>query len=57
MKGVVLVNCGQLGLDWSAISLSGYLEAMNAHSDDGAPTEVSPGLKSFLKAHGVTGNA
>lgn len=58
MKGVVLRNCGALGLDWERLSLSGYVEAMNAgERDDGEVTitaDVSR-LKRFMAAHG--GNA
>lgn len=54
MKGVVLASCGQLGLDWERISLSGYVEALNAgEGSDGGGGEASTGLKRFLKAHGV----
>lgn len=29
---MILSNCGSLGLDWERISLSGYLEALDAHN-------------------------
>ena len=32
-KGLVLSNCGQLGLDWNDVSLSSYLEATQARQD------------------------
>lgn len=58
MKGMVLRNCGTMGLDWNAVSLSGYLEALSAETDDaGGPSEVSEGLRRFMSAHGVAGHA
>lgn len=55
MKGVVLVNCGQLGIDWERCSLSMYVEAVNAQSADGAKPEAAdePDLRRFMKAHGA----
>lgn len=53
MKGLVIANCGALGLDWERLSMSGYLEAMAARSGDqetGAP-DISPALKRFMAAH------
>lgn len=53
MKGLVIANCGALGLDWERLSMSGYLEAMAARSggqDSGAP-EISPALRRFMAAH------
>lgn len=54
MKGVVIGNCGTLGLDWERLSLSGYLEALTARSDkDGAApdAEATPRMKRFMAAH------
>jgi hypothetical protein len=47
-----------MGLDWRWLSLSAYLEALEAHNeanagDDKGPAEASEGLKRFMKAHGV----
>lgn len=40
MKGLVIANCGAMGLDWERLSMSGYLEAMAARSGDlGADAE------------------
>lgn len=53
MKGVIIANCGAMGLDWSALSMSGYLEAMAARSGGqktGSP-DISPSLKRFMAAH------
>jgi len=30
----VLANCGQLGLEWERVSLSGYSEAMEAQGEE-----------------------
>lgn len=51
----MLVNCGALGLDPSHLSLSGYLEALsiNASGGEAGPTEMSDGLRKFMKAHEV----
>lgn len=45
-------------LDWERLSLSGYLEAREAHDDahappskPGAPAEPSEDLKRFFRAH------
>jgi hypothetical protein len=57
VKGIVLTNCGTLGIDPERVSLSGYIEALNAgDKPDAGPVEVSSGLKRFMAAHGVTGN-
>jgi hypothetical protein len=58
VKGVVIANCGNMGLNWERLSLSGYVEAMNAQSDEtqGKP-QLSEGFKRFTAAHGLTGNA
>ncbi len=53
MKGMVISNCGAMGLNWERLSMSGYLEAMAARSGDqdtGAP-EISPALRRFMAAH------
>ena len=53
MKGVVISNCGAMGLDWERLSMSGYPIAMAARSGDqdtGAP-EISPALRRFMAAH------
>ena len=53
MKGLVIANCGAMGLDWERLSMSGYLEAMAARSGDqdiGA-REISPALQRFMAAH------
>jgi len=53
VKGLVIANCGAMGLDWERLSISGYLEAMAARSGDqdaGAP-EISPALRRFMAAH------
>lgn len=53
MKGVVLVNCGEVGLDWERTSISMYLEAMSARDpEQPADKEVETGtLSRFLSAH------
>ena len=60
MKGVVLVNCGRLGLDPASLSLSGYLEALWAGNSDGdtatADTDTTR-LSRFLNAHRGMDNA
>ena len=50
-------NCGEMGLDWHTISLSGYLEALEAHNEAHEPQtpEVSDWLKKRVNgdmAHG-----
>lgn len=60
MKGQVLVNCGTMGLDPAALSLSGYLEALDAHNSaaDGPGAQPpSEALGKFMAAHGVAGHA
>ena len=42
MKGLVISNCGAMGLDWAALSMSGYLEAMAARSGD-LSADAEPG--------------
>ena len=44
-KGQVLANCGQLGLDWERVSLSGYLEALEAHNEATDPKGSSAETK------------
>lgn len=39
----MLANCGQLGLDPAALSVSGYLEALAAHNSAGEPEKREPG--------------
>lgn len=55
MKGVVLVNCGELGLDWERCSLSMYVEACMARDPDAQKPQAAddPGLRKFMKAHGA----
>lgn len=57
-KGQVLANCGQLGLDWRDLSLSDYLEALEAHNEAHATPgssdrpEANPErLRRFVEAH------
>lgn len=63
MKGQVLVNCGAMGLDPAALSLSGYLESLAAHNAANDPdagktaAPISDQMKRFMAAHGVAGNA
>jgi hypothetical protein len=33
----VIANCGQMGLDWRFLSLSGYLEALEAANETTDP--------------------
>lgn len=54
MKGVVLANCGTMGLDPERLSLSGYLEALDARDPDSSnkPTpEPTNQIKRLLAAH------
>lgn len=52
MKGVVIANCGAMGLNWERLSLSGYIEAMNARAADGETEKADvSGLKKFMSAH------
>ncbi|MEN6450341.1 MAG: hypothetical protein ABFC96_07615 [Thermoguttaceae bacterium] len=48
----MISNCGNMGLDWERLSLSGYLEALEAHNDahstDKKP-QASPGGHERLK--------
>lgn len=48
----MISNCGNMGLDWEHLSLSGYLEALEAHNDahstDKKP-QASPGGHERLK--------
>ena len=63
MKGQVLVKCGAMGLDPASLSLSGYLESLAAHNAANDPeagkssAPLSDGMKRFMVAHGVMGNA
>lgn len=56
-KGQVLSNCGQLGLDWRLLSLSEYLEALEAHNEAHQPEGAKSGpvdperLRRFVAAH------
>jgi hypothetical protein len=34
---MIIANCGALGLDWNVTSMSGYLEALEAHNEANAP--------------------
>lgn len=61
MKGLVIANCGAMGLDWERLSMSGYLEAVDARSraDGGArgvPADMSD-IKRFMIARGEIGHA
>lgn len=38
----MIANCGQLGLDWERVSLSGYLEALEAYNEAMAPEKRAP---------------
>ncbi len=58
MKGVVIANCGAMGLDWERLSMSGYLEAMAARDPDRSEgAEPSKRFLRFAAAHGVIGHA
>jgi hypothetical protein len=59
VKGVIIANCGGLGLNWERLSLSGYLETLNAKTDPGdqPSAEPTPRLKRFMAAHGKADNA
>ena len=52
-----------MGLDPAALSLSGYLESLAAHNAAHDPeagkssAPLSDGMKRFMLAHGVAGNA
>lgn len=55
----MLANAGQLGLDWERLSLSGYLEALEAHNEANSGGKNTPDasqlerLNRFNRAHGV----
>jgi hypothetical protein len=34
VKGLVIANCGAMGLDWERLSMSGYLEAIAARGGE-----------------------
>lgn len=58
----MIANCGQMGLDWRYLSLSGYLEALEAANEMQQPSQgassaspVSERFKRFAQAHGVGG--
>lgn len=53
MKGVVLVNCGELGLSWERTSLSMYLEACAARDPEAPKADPvsDEGLRRFMAAH------
>jgi hypothetical protein len=39
----LIANCGALGVNWERLSLSGYLEALEAHNDaHDAPGAAEP---------------
>jgi len=58
VKGMVIANCGAMGLDWERLSMSGYLEACGARDPDrSTETEPTPRFKRFATAHGVIGHA
>jgi hypothetical protein len=46
-----------MGLDWRWLSLSAYLEALEAHNEStdpqGGKQPASANLKKFMKAHGL----
>lgn len=47
-----------MGLDWERLSLSGYLEAIVAHTADGPDkkeAELTPRMRRFMGAHGMKG--
>ena len=54
----MIANAGGMGLDWRFLSLSAYLEALEAHNGmtNPAPAEASDGLKRFIRAHRDGGN-
>lgn len=53
MKGLIIANCGAMGLNWERLSLSGYIEAMNARNSDGETEKADTSdLKRFMEAHG-----
>lgn len=58
MKGIVIANCGAMGLDWERLSMSGYLEAMAARDPERTDNpEPSKRFLRFAAAHGVIGHA
>lgn len=59
MKGVVIANCGTMGLNWERMSLSGYVEALDARAQsesDASGGKDIGGLQRFMAAHGVMSN-
>jgi len=51
-KGSVLSSCGVLGMDWERVSLSMYLEAVEAHNsggEGGGSAPPSEGFKAFMQ--------
>lgn len=56
---MVIANCGAMGLDWAALSLSGYLEAIAARGGEydgagepGEPTDRARVLRFHLARRG-----
>lgn len=45
----MLRACGEIGLDWGEVSLSGYLEAVEAHNEALDPASSAPEPSDFLK--------
>lgn len=48
-KGQVLANCGSLHLDWQSLSLSGYFEAIECHTEASAPEGAKPPPSDWLR--------
>lgn len=54
----MIANAGAMGLDWRFLSLSAYMEALEAANEmndpdggKGGSKDISPRLKQFLSAH------
>ena len=52
MKGIVIRNCGLAGLDWERLSLSGYVEAMQAEDPGDGEPDTSR-LRRFMATKGA----
>lgn len=39
----MIANCGAMGLDWERLSLSGYMEALEAHNEANSGDETERG--------------
>lgn len=46
----MIANCGQMHLDWHALSLSDYFEALEAHNSAHEPSGVSDDFKEMMRA-------